>query len=132
MGSTPTCGSMPLTEILTVYALLAGIMAIELFTFTIFFEKDKKRGRKLLIWSVLFIAAAFAATEYAFWLEGVYLFERVIQQFNFPLLSYFVIWFAFIIWLFESRGERKIWIILAVALAILTIVAINCPNCIRF
>jgi len=121
---------MTVTEILLIYSVLAGIFSILLFTFTLFFEKDKKKSKNLLIWAVLFLAASFATTEYAFWLEGVYLFD-LIFKFNFPLISYFTIWLAFIIWLFESRKERTIWVILAIALVLLTIVALNCPNCIR-
>ncbi|MBI4010277.1 MAG: hypothetical protein HY361_03765 [Candidatus Aenigmarchaeota archaeon] len=121
---------MAITDILLVYSMLAGIFSISLFIFTLFFEKDKKKSKALIIWAVLFLAASFAATEYAFWLEGVYLFD-LIFKFTFPLISYFTIWFAFIVWLFESRKERSIWIIFAIALIILTIVALNCPNCIR-
>lgn len=121
---------MAITDILLVYSFLAGIFSILLFIFTLFFEKDKKRSKFLLIWAVLFLAASFAASEYAFWVEGVYLFD-LIFKFNFPLIAYFTIWFAFIIWLFESRKERAIWIILAIALVLLTVVALNCPNCIK-
>jgi len=121
---------MAITDILLIYSLLAGIFSILLFIFTLFFEKDKKRSRILLIWAVLLLAGSFATTEYAFWLEGVYLFD-LIFKFNFPLISYFTIWLAFIIWLFESRKERTIWMIFSIALVLLTIVALNCPNCIR-
>jgi len=121
---------MTVTEILLIYSVLAGIFSILLFIFTLYSEKDKKKSKNLLIWAVLFLAAAFAATEYAFWLEGFYLFD-IISKFNFPLLSYFVIWFAFIVWLFESMKERTIWVIFAIALVLLTIAALNCPNCIR-
>ncbi len=118
-------------DIILTYSLLAGIMSVMLFMFTIFFEKSKKRSKWLLIWAVLFLASSFAVSEYAFWLEGYNLFGLVFG-FNFPLLVYFVIWFAFIIWLFESRGERKIWLMLLVALMIVAMIAINCMNCIKF
>ena len=121
---------MAITEILLIYSVLAGVFSISLFIFTLFFEKNKSRSKILFIWAVLFLVASFAATEYAMWLEGVYLFD-LIFKFTFPLISYFTIWFAFIVWLFESRKERNIWIIFAIALIILTIVALNCPNCIR-
>lgn len=121
---------MAITDILLVYSFLAGIFSILLFTFTLFFEKDRKRSKNLLIWAVLFLGASFAASEYAMWLEGVYLFD-LLAKFNFPLISYFTIWLAFIVWLFESRKERTIWIIFVIALVLLTIVALNCPNCIR-
>ena len=121
---------MTITGILGILSILAGLFSISLFIFTIFFEKYRKKSNILLIWAVLFLAAAFAAAEYAFWLEGFYLFD-IISKFNFPLLSYFAIWFAFIVWIFESRGERKVWVFLATALVLLTAIAINCPNCIR-
>lgn len=121
---------MAITEILLIYALLAGIFSILLFIFTLFFEKDRKKSKILLIWAVLLLAASFTATEYTFWVEGVYLFD-LIFKFNFPLISYFTIWLAFIIWLFESRGERAIWVVFLIALILITIAALNCPNCIR-
>jgi len=101
------------------------------FTFSIFLEKNKKKSRNYLIWAVLFLAASFAAIEYAFWVEGVYLFN-LIFGFNFPLISYFLIWFAFTTWVFETRKERKIWVIFLILLIIVTIAALACPNCIRF
>ena len=121
---------MAITEILLIYSVLAGIFSILLFIFTLFFGKDKKKSKFLLIWAVLFLVASFAASEYAMWLEGVYLFD-LLAKFNFPLLSYFTIWLAFIIWLFESRKERNVWVTFLIALVLLTIVALNCPNCIR-
>lgn len=132
---------MAVTNIVLVYSLLAGIMAILLMLFTIFFgkniEKDKKRGKKngkksraLLLWSMLFLASSFAVSEYAFWLEGYNLFTLVLG-FNFPLLVFFCVWFAFIIWLFESRGERKMWLLLLVLLIAVVILAMNCMDCIK-
>lgn len=121
---------MPIQNIVLVYALLAGIMSILLTLFTVFFEKNKKRSRALLIWSVLFLAAAFGVTEYAFWLEGYNLFTFVLG-FNFPLLAFFGIWFIFLIWLFDSRGERRVWVSLIILLAITVLIAINCMNCLK-
>lgn len=121
---------MTITDMLGNLSLLAGILSISLFIFTIFFEKDKKKSKILLIWAVLFLAASFAVIEYSLWLEGFYLFD-IIKTFNFPMLSYFTIWFAFIVWFFESIGERKVWAAFAVVLILLILVAINCPNCIR-
>jgi len=121
---------MAIANIILIYSLLAGIMSVLLTIFTMFFEKDKKRSRVLLIWSVLFLASAFAMTEYAFWLEGYNLFTFVLG-FNFPLLVFFGVWFAFIVWLFESRGERKIWILLFVLLILVILIATSCMDCVK-
>ena len=118
-------------DIIISYSLVAGIMASLLLVFSLFLEKNKKRSRILLVWSVLFLASSFAMSEYAFWLEGYNLFELVFS-FNFPLVVYFAIWFAFLIWIFESRRERKIWIILFILLIITLIIATSCMNCISF
>ena len=122
---------MPTTEVLVALSLLAGIMSIALFIFSIFVEKDKKKSRNFLIWATLFLAGSFAAAENAMWQEGVYLFDLIIS-FNFPVVSYFAIWIVFIAWLFETRKERKIWVVFAVLLIILTLAALSCPNCISF
>jgi hypothetical protein len=119
-----------LTNIILVYSLLAGVFAALLFAFTLFFGKEKKKSRNYLIWAVLFLASSFLATEYAFWLEGYNLFEFAPK--SFPLIFYFGIWFAFIVWLFESRKERKVWIIFLILLIIAILVATSCMNCVNF
>ena len=121
---------MSLAETVLVYSAIAGFMSILLILFTIFFEKNKKKSRVLLIWSVLFLASSFATSEYALWVDGYNLFDMVFG-FNFPLIVYFGVWFVFLVWLFESRGERKIWIILLILLIIVVLIAINCMNCIK-
>ena len=121
---------MPITNIVLVYSLLAGIMSVLLIVFTIFFEKDKKRSRLLLIWATLFLAISFGASEYAFWLEGYNLFTFVLG-FNFPLFVFLVVWFAFFIWLFESRSERKTWIVLLALLIMVILIAMNCMDCLK-
>jgi hypothetical protein len=119
-----------ITNIILAYSLISGIFAALLFAFAIFLEKDKKKSRNFLIWAVLFLASSFLATEYAFWLEGYNLFEFVPK--NFPLIFYFGVWFVFIVWLFETRKERKIWIIFLILLIIAILIASKCMNCIRF
>ena len=112
------------------YSLIAGLMACFLFILGIFLEKEKKKSRLLLIWACLFLAGSFVGLESAFYAEGYNIFELVLN-FNLPLVSYFAIWFGFIIWLFEYRKERKIWVILLILLVITVILAMNCMNCIR-
>lgn len=122
---------MPVSSIIIGHSVISGVMACLLLTFSMFFEKDKKRSRVFLIWSVLFLASSFTMSEYAFWVEGYNLFQLVLG-FNFPLIVYFGIWFVFIIWIFERRGERKIWVILGLLLIATVLIAMNCMNCIRF
>jgi len=112
------------------YSIVAGIMSCLLFTLGIFLEKEKKKSRLLLLWGCMFLASSFAGLESAFYNEGLNIFELVLK-FNFPLVVYFSIWFVFIIWVFESRKERKIWIILLILLIITVLIAMNCMNCIR-
>jgi len=120
-----------LSDVELVYALLAGMMSIALTVFGAFIEKDKKRGTRMLVWAALFLAISFGASENALWNGGYNLFEMVLS-FNFPLVAFFGVWFAFLAWLFESRGERKVWVALLVALIVLVVVAANCMNCINF
>jgi len=110
------------------YSLVSGLMASLLFIAGMFLEKNKKKSRVILIWACLFLAGSFAGLESALWSEGYNMFDLVLN-FNFPLTVYFIIWFTFIIWLFESRKERKIWVVLLVLLIITTIFAMNCMNC---
>jgi hypothetical protein len=117
-----------ITDIFVGYSIVSGVMASLLLVLTLLFEKDKIRSRALLIFGTLFLASSFAASESAFWSEGYNLFDLVFGL-NAPLIAYFGIWFAFVIWMFERRGERKIWIILMAALIITVIVAKSCMNC---
>ena len=110
------------------YSIVSGLMACLLFLGGIFWEKDKKKSKIVLIWACFFLAGSFAGLESALWSEGYNMFDLVLN-FNFPLTVYFIIWFAFIIWLFESRKERKVWIVLSILLIITTIIAVNCMNC---
>jgi len=112
------------------YSLIAGIMSSLLFIVGMYLEKDKKKSKIILIWACLFLASSFAGLESAFWAEGYNIFELVFGL-NFPLDYYFIVWLGFIIWLFESRKERKIWIILLILLIIATIFAINTMEGIR-
>jgi len=118
------------TDLPLAYSIVAGMMACFLFVLGIFLEKEKKKSRILLIWACFFLATSFTGLESAFYAEGYNIFNLVLG-FNFPLVSYFAVWFIFIIWLFESRKERKIWIILLILLIITVLIAMNCMNCIR-
>jgi predicted permease len=115
--------SLPLS-----YSIIAGVMACFLFVLGIFLEKEKKKSRILLLWACFFLAGSFTGLESAFYAEGYNIFDLVLG-FNLPLVSYFSVWFAFIIWLFEYRKERKTWIILLILLIIVVIIAKNCMNC---
>ena len=112
------------------FSLIAGIMACFLFVFGLSKEREKKKSRVILLWACLFLASSFGGLEWAFWLEGYDMFNLVFE-FTFPLVVYFVVWFAFIIWVFEMRKERKIWIILFLLLVLMVLVAINCINCLK-
>lgn len=122
---------MVISDAVVGFSIVAGIMASLLIVLTLTFEKNKNRSRTLLLWGVLFLASSFATAEYAFWLEGYNLFDMVFS-FTFPLVVFFAVWFGFIIWLFESRKERKVWVVLLILLIITVIAAVKCMNCIRF
>jgi hypothetical protein len=118
------------TNLALSYSLISGIMSSLLFILGIYLEKDKKKSRIILIWACLFLAGSLTGLESAFYAEGYNIFELVLKL-NLPLIFYLIVWFGFIIWLFESRGERKIWIILLILLIIVSIFAMNCMDCIK-
>ncbi len=113
------------------YSIVSGLMACLFFIAGMFLERDKKKSRIILIWACLFLAVSFAGLESALWSEGYNMFDLV-SRFDFPLTVYFIVWFAFIIWLFESRKERKVWVVLLILLIIVSIIAMNCMNCLQF
>ena len=113
-----------LSNLAVAFSIVSGIMACFLFILGISFEKDKKKSRIILIWACLFLAASFTNMEWAFWLEG----ENIFRYFFggcLPMIYYFLVWFVFIIWLFESRKERKIWIILLILLILISLYAMK-------
>jgi len=109
------------------FSLVSGFMACLLFILGMHFEKDKKRSKFILIWACFFLGASFANMEWAFWIEGDNIFT-VFFNGNFPVVGYFLIWFSFIVWLFERRRERKIWIILLILLILISIYAMINTN----
>lgn len=111
------------------FSIISGIMACFLF-FIGLTSREKKKARILLLWACLFLASSFAGLEWAFWFEGYNLFNLVLKP-TFPLVVYFGVWFVFIIWLFESRKERLIWVMLLILLIIVVLIAMNCMNCLN-
>ena len=121
---------MPIAETLMVYSILSGIFSISLFLVGMFVEKNRRKSTILLIWSIVFLYSSFMVTEYAFWIEGYNLFDMILS-FNYPLTIFFVSFYAFLIWVFESRKQRKIWIIILILSIIGLIIAVNCMDCVR-
>jgi hypothetical protein len=119
-----------ITSVALSYSIISGLMACLLFVMGLVWIKDKKKSKIILIWACLFLAVSFAGLESALWSQGYNMFDLVLN-FDFPLTVYFIIWFAFIIWVFETRKERKIWIILLILLTITTVIAMNCMNCVK-
>ncbi len=107
------------------FSLIAALMSVALFYLGL---KEGKKGLHFLIWAVLFLGASFGGLEWALYLIGISIFSFFI----FPLIAFFAIWFAFIIWAFERIQQRKIWIIFLAALVIMIFVGVYCPNCVQF
>lgn len=112
-------------EVAIAMALLSGIMAVVLF-----YLGMTKNSDKILVWAVVFLGAALGMFEWSFWLVGEDMF-RLFFAFAFPLVAWFLVWFAFIIWIFEEQKRRDIWIVFLIILIILTIIAVNCMDCLH-
>ncbi len=110
------------------FSMISGIMSCLLFVLGMSIEKNKKKSRVVLIWACVFLLGSFTGLEWSFWLEGYNMFRLLFQPII-PLVAYFVIWIAFVIWLFESRKERNIWVVLIIILVVIVLLAINCMNC---
>lgn len=122
---------MSLHYVILFYSLLAGLLSILLLIFSVFLEKDDKKSKWFLVWSVIFLGVCFGLSEYALWVQGIDLFSLVLSP-NIPLLAFFGAWFSFLIWLFERRGERKLWVLFLVVLIVLIVIAVNCMNCLHW
>lgn len=113
------------------FSLIAGFMACLLYIAGLYLEKNKKKSTIILIIASIFLWASFTGLEWGFWIEGQNMFELFFYPIV-PLIFYFMVWCGFLIWVFEGRGQRKIWVVMLIIAAILVFIAINCMNCIHF
>ncbi|MEM5804623.1 MAG: hypothetical protein QXU82_02125 [Candidatus Aenigmatarchaeota archaeon] len=106
------------------YALLAGIMACILMTYSI----DKKR-KDLYIASLAFLLASWSGLEWGLWMLGYDMFKLVYSPVV-PLASFFAVWTGFVIYTSEKVfKERRYWVIFLAILAIIGAIANFCMDC---
>lgn len=106
------------------------LFSAALMLLTIFWKPVSAKAWHLLVWAAAFLGAGFGLVENALWVNGENLFSIVFAP-NFPLVSFFAVWFLFIAWLLERQGKRKVWVALLAALVVLVAIAVNCMNCLR-
>lgn len=112
------------------FSLVAGFMACLLYIAGLYFEKDKKKSTSILIIASIFLWASFTGLEWGFWLEGENMFQLITYPIV-PLIFYFAVWGGFVVWIFESREQRRIWVAMLAIAALLILTAVNCMNCIH-
>jgi len=106
-----------------IYSIVAGITTILLLLSAI-----RRRSEILFIFSLLFLIVSWSGIEWSLWLYGKNLFDLVFTPII-PLLSYFVVWTAFIIYISEKHFKRRDWIFFLILVTIIIIIAHFCMNC---
>ncbi len=111
------------------YSILSAILSSFLIVYSLYLrDKDYKKAEELFIFGVIFIGVSWGGIEWSLYLRGYNLFLLVTRP-MFPLLCYFVATSAFIIYLSERYYRRRVWIIFAIAAILMSIIAVNCMNC---
>lgn len=111
------------------YSILSAILSSFLIVYSLYLrDKDYKRAEELFIFGVIFIGVSWGGIEWSLYLRGYNLFLLVTRP-MFPLLCYFVATSAFVIYLSERYYRRRLWIIFAIATILISIIAVNCMNC---
>ncbi len=105
------------------YSIIAALISIY------FLDVALKKGSKdMLLLSLLFVLVSWSGIEWTLWLLGYNLFELVLRPIV-PLTSFFVAWTLAIIYIAETRFERKYWVLFLVLIYIISIIAVNCMDC---
>ncbi|KYC45876.1 MAG: hypothetical protein APG12_00551 [Candidatus Methanofastidiosum methylothiophilum] len=111
------------------YSILSSILSSFLIIYSLFIrEKDYNKAEELFIFGVIFIGISWSGIEWSLYLMGYNLFLLITMPI-FPLLCYFISTSAFVIYLSERYYRRRIWIIFAIAAFLISIIAVNCMNC---
>ncbi len=111
------------------YSIISSILSSLLIIFSLYLrDKDYKKAEELFIFGVVFIGISWSGIEWSLYLMGYNLFQLVTMPI-FPLLCYFIATSVFIIYLSERYFRRILWIIFAATAVIISIIAVNCMNC---
>lgn len=111
------------------YSILSSILSSLLIIYSLFLkDKDYKKAEELFIFGVVFIGISWSGIEWSLYLMGYNLFQLVTMPI-FPLLCYFLSTSLFVVYVSERYYRRRIWIIFALVTVLISIVAVNCMNC---
>ncbi|NMC61119.1 MAG: hypothetical protein GYA51_17320 [Candidatus Methanofastidiosa archaeon] len=111
------------------YSILSSILSSLLIIYSLFLkDKDYKKAEELFIFGVVFIGISWSGIEWSLYLMGYNLFQLVTMPI-FPLLCYFFSTSLFVVYVSERYYRRRIWIIFALVTVLISIVAVNCMNC---
>jgi len=111
------------------YSILSSILSSLLIIYSLFLkDKDYKKAEELFIFGVVFIGISWSGIEWSLYLMGYNLFQLVTMPI-FHLLCYFFSTSLFVVYVSERYYRRRIWIIFALVTVLISIVAVNCMNC---
>lgn len=111
------------------YSILSTILSSFLIIYSLFLkDRDYKKAEELFIFGVVFIGISWSGIEWSLYLMGYDLFQLVSMPI-FPLLCYFLSTSLFVIYISERYYRRRIWIIFALAAVLISVIAVNCMNC---
>ncbi len=110
------------------YSLLSGVFAIFCFYLSLAYIKYKK---EFYVFFLILTTASWSGLEWSFWLMGKNMFDIILYP-AVPFDFFFLSWIVIAGWLGERLGQRKIFMIWLVVLALIFAIARICMNCIQF
>lgn len=108
------------------YSFIASVISLYLLDRAL-----KNKDEITFLFSLLFILVSWSGIEWALWILGHNLFELVLQPIV-PLASFFLVWTMFIIYIAETKFKRRDWILFVGAVAVISIIARLCMDCVKF
>ena len=106
------------------YSIIAAV-----FSALFMYLAIQKKSERIFIISLILLLVSWSGMEWALWLLGHDLFKLVVEPIV-PLATFFLVQTLIVIYLSEKNFRRRDWIGFVAAIAVLSVIAYFCMDCI--